>query len=193
MDKKFDSMDMSVFDAYGILKLKEERIIYINGVISDKLSVVFNLAVLELAHDDPEADIAVYINSPGGSVTAGLSMIDTMDMVSCDVRTVCVGMAASMGAMLLMSGTKGKREMLPHSYVLIHQPLGGTEGQAKDIEIYAAEIKRQKEVLFSMICDATGQDLSKVAVDCDRNYTMSATEALNYGIVDRVLQSCPKD
>ena len=185
-------MDMSVFDAYGILKLKDERIIYINGVITDKLSVVFNLAILEFAHENPEADISVYINSPGGSVSAGLSMIDTMNRVSCDVRTVCVGMAASMGAMLLMSGAKGKREMLPHSYVLIHQPLGGTEGQARDIEIYAAEIKRQKEVLFSMICDATGQELSKVATDCDRNYTMSAGEALEYGIVDKILTSYSK-
>lgn len=187
MEKEYDSMDISVFDAFGILVLKEERIIYINGPITDKLSVLFCNALLELEHDDPSEDITVNINSPGGSVIAGLSMTDTMNVISCDVRTVCMGMAASMGAIILMSGTKGKRLMLPHSQVLIHQPLGGTTGQAKDIEIYATEIKRQKDLLFSMIGEATGQEMSKVAADCDRDYTMTAEEALEYGIVDKIL------
>ena len=192
-EKRFDSMDMQVFDAYGFLKLREERIICVNGPITDKLSMLFNIAVLEMEQDDPDADITIHINSPGGSVSAGLAMIDTMNVASCDVATVCVGMAASMGAMLLMAGTKGKRRILPHSYVLIHQPLGGTQGQARDIEIYAEEIKRQKEVLYSMISEATGQDVSKVAADCDRDYTMSAQEALDYGIVDRILTKHTKD
>ncbi len=187
MENKFNTTNLSIFDAYGILPLKEERIIYVNGPITEKLAALFNLAVLEMEQEDPKSDIKVYINSPGGSVTDGLSMIDTMAMVSCDVSTICVGIAASMGAMLLMAGTKGKRLILPHSYVLIHQPLGGTSGQARDIEIYASEIRRQKDVLFCMISDATGQELSRVEADCDRNYTMSAKEALDYGIVDRIL------
>jgi len=189
MEEKYNSKDMGIFDAYGILILKEERIIYINGPITDKLATIFNLAVLEMEQKDQNGDIKVYINSPGGSVTDGLSMIDTMTMVSCDVSTICVGMAASMGAMILMAGTKGKRFILPHSYVLIHQPLGGTSGQARDIEIYASEIRRQKDVLFQMISDATGQDLARVEADCDRDHTMSAKESLDYGIVDRILRS----
>lgn len=187
------SIDLSNFDAYGILSIHSERIIYVNDQITDKAAALFNLAILRMEQNDSKADIKVYINSPGGSVSAGLSMIDTMNMVSCDIRTVCVGRAASMGAMILMNGTKGKRQILPHAYVLIHQPLGGTEGQARDIEIYAAEIKRQKEVLFSMICETTGQEMEKVARDCDRNYTMSAEDALKYGIVDKILSSHGRD
>lgn len=189
MEEKYNSKDMGIFDAYGILILKEERIIYINGPITDKLATIFNLAVLEMEQKDQNGDIKVYINSPGGSVTDGLSMIDTMTMVSCDVSTICVGMAASMGAMILMAGTKGKRFILPHSYVLIHQPLGGTSGQARDIEIYASEIRRQKSVLFQMISEATGQNISRIEADCDRDHTMSAKESLDYGIVDRILGS----
>jgi len=189
MEEKYNSKDMGIFDAYGILILKEERIIYINGPITDKLATIFNLAVLEMEQKDQNSDIKVYINSPGGSVTDGLSMIDTMTMVSCDVSTICVGMAASMGAMILMAGTKGKRFILPHSYVLIHQPLGGTSGQARDIEIYASEIRRQKSVLFQMISEATGQNISRIEADCDRDHTMSAKESLDYGIVDRILRS----
>lgn len=184
---KFDTMDIGVFDSYGFLNLREERVIYVNGPITDNLAALFNISILEMEQEDPASDIKVYINSPGGSVTAGMSMVDTINMVSCDVSTICVGMAASMAAVLLMAGEKGKRLILPHSYVLIHQPLGGTSGQAKDIEIYASEIRRQKEVLYTFISDSTSQDISRVEADCDRNYTMSAKEALDYGIVDRIL------
>lgn len=168
------------------------RIIYINGPVDDNMAYYFNTILLKLEHDSSTEDVTVYINSPGGSVTAGLSMIDTMNLVSCDVATVCVGMAASMGAMILMCGEKGKRKILPHSLVLIHQPLqnlGNSFRQATDIEIAAKEARRTKETLFNIITDQTGQDYQKVEKDCDRDYTLSAQEALEYGIVDEIVSS----
>ncbi|MCR5339560.1 MAG: ATP-dependent Clp protease proteolytic subunit [Lachnospiraceae bacterium] len=172
--------------------LEGTRIIYINGPIDDNMAYHFNTALLRLEHDDGEADVVVYINSPGGSVTAGLSMIDTMNFVSCDVQTICVGMAASMGAMLLMSGEKGKRKILPHSLVLIHQPLqnlGNAFRQASDLEIAANEMMRTKKTLYKIIEESTGQDYEKIEKDCDRDYTLTAEEALEYGIVDEIIRS----
>ena len=172
--------------------LEGTRIIYINGPIDDNMAYHFNTALLRLEHDDGEADVVVYINSPGGSVTAGLSMIDTMNFVSCDVQTICVGMAASMGAMLLMSGEKGKRKILPHSLVLIHQPLqnlGNAFRQASDLEIAANEMMRTKKTLYKIIEESTGQDYEKIEKDCDRDYTLTAEEALDYGIVDEIIRS----
>lgn len=176
-----------------VLSLIEgSRIIYINGPIDDNMAYHFNTILLKLEHDSSNEDISVYINSPGGSVSAGLSMIDTMNLVSCDVSTVCVGLAASMGAMLLMSGEKGKRKILPHSQVLIHQPLqnlGNSFRQATEIEIAAKEAKRTKETLYNIIVEQTGQSYEKVEKDCDRDYTLSAQEALDYGLVDEILTS----
>ena len=176
----------------AISLLKGTRIIYINGVVDDAMAYFFNTTLLRLEHEDSGSDIIVYINSPGGSVTAGLSMIDTMNLISCEVSTICVGMAASMGAMLLMSGEKGKRKILPHSKVLIHQPLqnlGDSFRQATDIEIVAKESRRTKETLYNLIHEATGQPYEKIEKDCDRDYTLSAQEALEYGIVDEILRT----
>ncbi len=172
--------------------LEGTRIIYINGAVTDNMAYYFNTMLLKLEHENSEADITVYINSPGGSVSAGLSMIDTMNLISCDVSTVCVGMAASMGAMLLMCGQKGKRKILPHSKVLIHQPLrnlGDSTLQASDIEIVAKETLRTRDVLYTIIHETTGQPYSKIEKDCDRDYTLSAQEALEYGLVDEILTS----
>jgi len=172
--------------------LEGTRIIYINGPIDDNVAYHFNTTLLKLEQEDATKDIVVYINSPGGSVIAGLSMIDTMNLVSCDVSTVCVGMAASMGAMILMSGEKGKRKILPHSQVLIHQPLqnlGDSFRQASDIEIVAKEASRTKETLYTIIRDVTGQPYEKIEKDCDRDYTLSAKEALEYGLVDEIVKS----
>ena len=168
------------------------RIIYINGPVDDNMAYHFNTLLLKLEHENSNEDVVVYVNSPGGSVTAGLSMIDTMNLVSCDVSTVCVGMAASTGAMILMSGEKGKRKILPHSQVLIHQPLqnlGNSFRQATDIEIVAKEARRTKETLYNIISAVTGQPYEKIEKDCDRDYTLSAQEALNYELVDEILKS----
>lgn len=176
----------------AMAQLEGTRILYINGAIDDNIAFHFNTALLRLEHENSSADITVYINSPGGSVPAGLSMIDTMNLVSCDVSTICVGMAASMGAMILMSGEKGKRRILPHSNVLIHQPLqnlGDGFRQASDIMIAAKEAERTRETLYSIIREATGQPYDKIAKDCDRDYTLSAQEALEYGLVDEVVCS----
>lgn len=172
--------------------LEGTRIIYINGAIDQSIAYYFNTTLLKLEHEDSNADIVVYINSPGGSVVDGLSMIDTMNLISCDVSTICVGMAASMGAMLLMSGTKGKRKILPHSRVLIHQPLsnlGNVYRQASDLEIAAKEVVKTKETLYSIIQETTGQPYERIEKDCDRDYTLSAQEALAYGIVDEIIKS----
>lgn len=176
----------------AIALLEGTRIIYINGGVDDQMAYFFNTTLLRLEREDSNADIVVYINSPGGSVTAGLAMIDTMNLISCDVSTICVGMAASMGAMLLMSGQKGKRKILPHSKVLIHQPLrsfGEAFMQATEIEIASNEIIKTRETLYSLIHDATGQDLDKIAQDCERDYTLDAKEAVDYGIVDEIITS----
>lgn len=175
--------------------LEGTRIIYINGAITDEMAFHFNTTILKLEQESPYEDITVYINSPGGSVYAGLSMIDTMNLVSCDVSTVCVGLAASMGAMLLMCGSKGKRKILKHSQVLIHQPLqnlGNSFRQASDIEIAAKEAGRTKATLYQLIQETTGQPYERVERDCDRDYTLSAVEAVEYGIVDEIVQSHKK-
>ena len=164
----------------------------VNSPVDDNMAYHFNTLLLKLEHENSNEDVVVYVNSPGGSVTAGLSMIDTMNLVSCDVSTVCVGMAASTGAMILMSGEKGKRKILPHSQVLIHQPLqnlGNSFRQATDIEIVAKEARRTKETLYNIISAVTGQPYEKIEKDCDRDYTLSAQEALNYGLVDEILKS----
>lgn len=172
--------------------LEGTRIIYINGVIDQNISFYFNTLLLKLEHENSTEDITVYINSPGGSVIDGLSMIDTMNLVSCDVSTICVGMAASMGAMLLMSGTKGKRKILPHSKVLIHQPLrnlGDTFHQTTELEIAANDAIKTRRTLYEIIQESTGQPYEKIEKDCERDYTLTADEALKYGIVDTIITS----
>ena len=172
------------YDIYS--RLLEDRIIFISGEITDETanSVVAQLIYLE--GKDPEKDIAVYINSPGGSVSAGMAIYDTMNYVKCDVSTICVGLAASMGAFLLASGTKGKRFALPNSEIMIHQPLGGAQGQASDIEIRAKQILRIKENINKILSERTGQSLEKVSKDTDRDFYMTAEEALKYGLVDKI-------
>ncbi len=181
---------LKIYHDAGLIVLPERRTIYINDAITSTMSALFNLALLDMENSDGKSEITVYINSPGGEVTAGMSMIDTMMTIQSDVRTVCVGQASSMGALILMAGTKGKREILPHSYVLIHQILGGTGSmmQAADIEIYAENISKRKKELFSFMADMTGRSIEKIEHDCDRNYTLSAAEAVEYGIVDAVVR-----
>ena len=173
------------YDIYS--RLLKDRIIFIGDEIDDTLanSVVAQLLFLE--SESPDRDISIYINSPGGSVSAGLAIYDTMQFVKCDVSTIVVGMAASMAAVLLAAGAKGKRIALPNSRVMIHQPLGGARGQASDIEIQAREIIKTKETLNGILVSHTGQSMKKVKADSDRDFWMSAPEALAYGIVDKVI------
>lgn len=171
-------------------QLEDSRILYINGEINSNMAYHFNTTLLRLEHENSLEDIVLYINSPGGSVTDGLSMIDTMNLVSCDVSTVCIGMAASMGAMLLLSGARGKRFILPHASVLLHQPLGGTGlAQASDVEIVAKRLIKTRDTLYSMIQEATGQPYERIEQDCDRDYILSAEEAVAYGVVDKIVSS----
>jgi ATP-dependent Clp protease, protease subunit len=173
------------YDIYS--RLLEERIVFLGTGINDEVanSVVAQLLFLEKT--DPNKDITIYVNSPGGSVSSTLAMYDTMQLVKCDVSTVCIGIAASGGSIILMGGTKGKRFILPHSEVMIHQPLGGAEGQATDIAIHAEHIVQTKGLLNKMIARHTGQSLKKVEADCERDYFMRADEALKYGIVDKII------
>ncbi|MCF7847187.1 MAG: ATP-dependent Clp protease proteolytic subunit [Candidatus Gracilibacteria bacterium] len=176
------------FDIYS--RLLKERIIFLGTVVDDTVANLIVAQLLFLEAEDPKKDITIYVNSPGGSVTAGMSIIDTMHFVKPDVSTMCIGMAASMGAMILMSGARGKRFILPHSEVMIHQPLGGAQGQASDIAIHAEHIIQTKETLYKMIQAATGQDHEQVIKDCDRDKFISATDAVKYGkygIVDKVV------
>lgn len=175
-----------VYDIYS--RLLEERIIFLGGGINDEVANVVIAQLLFLEKMDPHKDITVYVNSPGGSVSATLAMYDTMQLIKCDVSTVCVGIAASGGSIILMGGTKGKRFILPHSEVMIHQPLGGTEGQATDIAIHADHIIQTKKLLNEMIALHTGQKLDKVEKDTERDYFMRAQQALDYGIVDRIIE-----
>ena len=172
------------YDIYS--RLLEDRIIFLTGEITDETanSVVAQLIFLE--GKDPEKDISLYINSPGGSVSAGLAIYDTMNFIKCDVTTICVGLAASMGAFLLSSGAKGKRFALPNSEIMIHQPLGGAQGQASDIEIQANHIKRIKEKINIILSEQSCQPLEKVQKDTDRDFYMSADEALEYGLIDKI-------
>ena len=173
------------FDIFS--RLLRERIIFLGTPVDDMVSNLVVAQLLLLDSENPEKDIMLYINSPGGSVTAGFAIYDTMQHIRADVSTICLGQAASMGAFLLSSGTKGKRMALPHSRVLIHQPLGGAQGQATDIEIQAAEIIRIKKSLNDILAANTGQSLKKIEKDTDRDYIMTPQEALEYGMIDKVI------
>jgi ATP-dependent Clp protease protease subunit len=174
------------FDIYS--RLLKENIIFLGTPIDDQIANLIIAQMLFLAAEDPEKDISLYINSPGGSITAGLAILDTMNLVEPDIVTYCVGQAASMGAVLLAAGTKGKRFALPHARILIHQPsMSGLAGQATDIDIYAKEILRMREVLNKILADACGQPVDRIARDVDRDYIMEADQALAYGLIDRVV------
>jgi ATP-dependent Clp protease protease subunit len=173
------------FDIFS--RLLRERIIFLGTPIDDMVANLIVAQLLLLDSENPEKDIMLYINSPGGSVTAGLAIYDTMQHIRSDVSTICLGQAASMGAFLLAAGTPGKRMALPHSRILIHQPLGGAQGQATDIEIQAAEINRLKRMLNEILAFNTGQSLKKIEKDTDRDYIMSPEDAVAYGMVDKVI------
>ena len=173
------------FDIYS--RLLRERIIFMGSGIDDQVADALVAQLLFLEAEDPEKDIQIYINSPGGSVTAGLAIYDTMQQVAPDVVTICYGLAASMGAFLLSGGTKGKRLALPNARIMIHQPLGGAQGQAVDIEIQAKEILYLKDTLNGLLAEHTGQPLDKIAEDTDRDYFLSPQEAVEYGLIDRVV------
>ena len=173
------------FDIFS--RLLRERIIFLGTPIDDMVANLIVAQLLLLDSENPEKDIMLYINSPGGSVTAGFAIYDTMQHIRADVSTICLGQAASMGAFLLSSGTPGKRMALPHSRVLIHQPLGGAQGQATDIEIQAAEIVRIKKSLNEILAKNTGQSIKKIEKDTDRDYIMTPEEALEYGMIDKVV------
>lgn len=172
------------YDIYS--RLLEDRIVFISGEIND---VSANIAIAQLIYleaKDPDKDIMMYINSPGGSVVAGMAIFDTMNYIKCDVSTICVGMAASMGAVLLSAGEKGKRFALPNSEIMIHQPLGGTQGQASDIIIHAEHILKTKKKLNKILAEKTGQNLETIERDTDRDNFMTAQEALKYGLIDKI-------
>lgn len=174
------------FDIYS--RLLRERIIFLGTGIDDQVADSLVAQLLFLEAEDPEKDIQIYINSPGGSVTAGLAIYDTMQQVAPDVVTICYGLAASMGAFLLSGGTKGKRLALPNARIMIHQPLGGAQGQAVDIEIQAREILYLKDTLNGLLAEHTGQPLERIAEDTDRDYFLSPAEAVEYGLIDRVVE-----
>ncbi len=173
------------YDIYS--RLLKDRIIFIGSAIDNEIANLIVAQLLFLESEDPEKDISFYINSPGGVVTAGMAIYDTIQYIKPDVATVCIGQAASMGALLLTAGTKGKRFALPNSRIMIHQPLGGAQGQATDIKIQANEILRMKDTLNHILSTHTGQDIEKIAEDTERDFFMSAAESLEYGIVDRVV------
>ena len=173
------------YDIYS--RLLKDRIVFVSGEIEDEMANAIVAQLLFLQAEDSKKEISMYINSPGGSVTAGLAILDTMRMVKCPVATYCVGQAASMGAILLSAGEKGKRHALPNARIMIHQPWGGAEGKASDIEITAKEILRLKEILNGILADASGKTLDEVTKDTDRDHFMSAEEAKKWGIVDKVL------
>lgn len=181
-ERKLNVASMDVFS-----RLMMDRIIFLGVPIDDDVANIIQAQLLYLASTDEKADISMYINTPGGSVTAGLGIYDTMQLVEPDIATICTGMAASMGSILLCAGTKGKRSALPHSRVMIHQPLGGVSGQASDILIEAKEIEKCRTELFGIIAEHSGQKAEKIAADADRNFWMSAQEALDYGMIDRIL------
>ncbi len=172
------------YDIYS--RLLEDRIIFLTDEINDYTANLVVAQLIFLEAKDSEKDICIYINSPGGSVTAGMAIYDTMKYIKCDVSTICIGMAASMGAFLLAAGTKGKRFALPNSEVMIHQPLGGARGQASDVEIAAMQLKKTKEKLTKILADNCGQPYDKVYKDTDRDNYMTAEEALEYGIIDQI-------
>ncbi|MCQ6562236.1 ATP-dependent Clp endopeptidase proteolytic subunit ClpP [Paenibacillus mendelii] len=173
------------YDIYS--RLLKDRIIFLGTPVNDMVANSIIAQMLFLAADDPEKDISLYVNSPGGSVSAGLAIFDTMQFIKPDVSTICVGLAASMGAFLLAAGAQGKRYALPNSEVMIHQPLGGAQGQASDIEIRAKHILKTRDTLNKILSERTGQPLDKIERDTDRDYFMSAAEAASYGLVDKVI------
>ncbi|MCH5147971.1 MAG: ATP-dependent Clp endopeptidase proteolytic subunit ClpP [Clostridiales bacterium] len=172
------------YDIYS--RLLEDRIIFLSGEIDDAVANTVVAQLIYLEAKDPQKDISLYINSPGGSVSAGLAIYDTMNYIKCDVSTICIGMAASMGAFLLSSGQKGKRYALPNSEIMIHQPLGGAQGQASDIKIAAEHILRTKQKLNSILAQNSGRPISEIERDTDRDNYLSAQEALEYGLIDKV-------
>ncbi len=180
------------YDIYS--RLLKDRIIFLGGPVGDEVSSLVIAQLLFLSNEDPKADIHFYINSPGGSVTAGLGIYDTMQYVRCDVATYCIGLAASMGSLLLMAGTRGKRHLLPNSSVLLHQPLigGVMEGPATDLGIQAKEMIRKREQLYRIMMHHTGKDYATISRDCERDYWLSASEAVEYGCADQVLQNIPE-
>ena len=175
------------FDIFS--RLLRERIIFLGDEIDDELANSIVAQMLLLDRENPEKDIMLYINSPGGVITAGMAIYDTMQLIKADVQTICIGEAASMGAFLLCSGTKGKRMALPSARIMIHQPLGGAQGQATDIELEAKEILRMKKMLTTIIAENSGQKVEKVVEDCERDHYLSAQEAMEYGLIDKVLMS----
>ena len=179
------------YDIYS--RLLKDRIVFLSGQVEDEMANAVVAQLLFLEMDNPDADISLYINSPGGSVPAGMAIYDTMQYIKAPVRTVCVGMAASMGAFLLMAGEKGKRMALPNAEVMIHQPSGGAQGQATDVSIRAEWLIRTKKKMNQMMADMTGQSVEKVSADAERDYFMSAQEAMNYGIVDQIFDPRKKD
>lgn len=174
------------YDIYS--RLLNDRIIFLADEVNDVTASLVVAQMLYLEAKDPDKDICLYINSPGGSITAGMAIYDTMNFIKCDVSTICIGMAASMGAFLLAAGTKGKRLALPNSEIMIHQPLGGMQGQASDIKIHAERIIKTRETLNKILAERTGKPLETIEKDTDRDNFMSAAEALEYGIVDKVIE-----
>jgi ATP-dependent Clp protease protease subunit len=175
------------FDIYS--RLLKDRIIFIGTAINDEVANLLVAQLLFLESEDPDKDINFYINSPGGVVTAGMAIYDTMQYIKPDIATVCIGQAASMGALLLAAGTKGKRYALPNSRIMVHQPMGGAQGQASDIAIQAKEILRMKDTLNEILARHTGQDLERVRLDTDRDFFMAGDEAKEYGLIDHVIRS----
>ena len=179
------------YDIYS--RLLNDRIIFVGGPVGDQMANLVVAQLLFLANEDPKADISLYVNSPGGSVTSGLGIVDTMKFVPCDVATYIIGQAASMGSVIACSGTKGKRYALPNAENLMHQPLigGVLEGQATDLEIEARHILRMRDSLYGIYANATGQPLEKIAADCERNKWLTSNEMLEYGLIDKVLETLP--
>ncbi|MVP01254.1 ATP-dependent Clp endopeptidase proteolytic subunit ClpP [Paenibacillus lutrae] len=181
-----DARGERAYDIYS--RLLKDRIIFLGTPVNDQVANAIIAQLLFLDAQDPDKDIHLYVNSPGGSITAGMAIYDTMQFIKSDVSTICVGMAASMGAFLLAAGAKGKRYALPNSEVMIHQPLGGAEGQATDIEIRARRILKMRENLNKILAERTGQPLERIDKDTDRDYFMSAAEAAAYGLIDKVIE-----
>ncbi len=178
------------YDIYS--RLLKDRVIFLGSPIDDSVANTVIAQLLFLAAEDPDKDISLYINSPGGSITAGMAIYDTIQYIRPDISTIAIGMAASMGAFLLAAGTKGKRFALPNSEIMIHQPLGGAQGQASDIQIHAKRILEMKDKLNEILAERTGQAIEKIAIDTDRDNFLSAEEAKNYGIIDNIITTAPK-
>lgn len=173
------------YDIYS--RLLKDRIIFLGGEVTDDEANLIVAQMLFLEADDPDKDISLYINSPGGSITAGMAIYDTMQYIRCDVSTICIGMAASMGAFLLAAGAKGKRRALPNGEILIHQPIGGARGQATEVAIHAEQLIKTREKMNKILAERTGQTVEQIALDTERDHYMTAEEALNYGLIDEII------